>query len=97
MDKFKNKLIKAITLCNIELANRKNNIPGECTKEQLEGIIIPELNKILDIISNSKLPPKEQRFLNSFANAFTVWGWNMQNPTKLFILLSELNNEYKYL
>jgi len=42
-------------------------------------------------------PPKEERFLVSFANAFTVWGWNIQNPTKLFIMLTELNEKYKTL
>lgn len=97
MENFKNKIIKAITICNIELTNRRNNIQGESTKEQLEKVIIPELNQLLEVINAQILPPKEQRFLNSFANAFSVWGWNMQNPTKLFVLLTELNNEYKYL
>ncbi len=97
MEDFKDILLKTITLCNVELKNRKNGINGESTIEQLEKIIIPELNKLLSIISNNQLPPKERRYLNSFANAFTVWGWNMQTPTELFILLAKLNNTYKNL
>lgn len=97
MDDFKNNLLEAITLCNVELTNRKNGINGESTIDQLEKIIIPELNKLLNIINNNQLPPKEERYLNSFANAFTVWGWNMQTPTELFILLVKLNNTYKNL
>lgn len=54
-----------------------------------------ELNRLLVMIDNRQLPPKEERYLNSFAHAFTVWGWNMQKPTKIFVLLTELNNEFK--
>lgn len=96
-DNFKNSLLKAINICNIELANRKNGINGESTVEQLEEIIIPELNQILCMINNDQLPPKEERYLNSFANAFKVWGWNMQTPSNIFVLLVKLNNEYKKL
>ena len=28
-------------------------------------------------------------------NIYLVWGWNMNTPTELFTLLTELNNEYK--
>lgn len=37
----------------------------------------PELDKIIDILDGNRLPPKDERFLNSFANAFTAWGWNV--------------------
>lgn len=47
------------------------------------------------ILNSGQLPVKEQRYLYSFANAFKVWGWNIQKPTEIFILLTELNNEYK--
>lgn len=97
MDTFKNEVLKAINLCNKELLDRKSGIEGESTVEQLEKIIIPELEHILEIINKQQIPPKEQRYLNSFANAFTVWGWNMQKPTKLFVLLTEIHNMYKRL
>lgn len=95
MDKFKEKILRTIKLCNEELVNRKNGVLGESTEEQLKNIILPELTQLLAMLDSNQLPAKEQRYLNSFANAFTVWGWNMQEPTEIFILLTELNNEYK--
>lgn len=49
------------------------------------------------MVNKYQLPPKGERYLNSFACAFTIWGWDMQKPTEIFILLTELNNEYKNL
>lgn len=95
MDKFKEKILRAIKLCNEELENRKNGVLGESTEEQLKNIILPELTQLLTMLNSNQLPAKKQRYLNSFANAFTVWGWNMQEPTEIFVLLTELNNEYK--
>ena len=98
MDKFKEKLLKTLQLCNMELENRKKGIVGESTEEQLEEIIIPELKKLLeDIENNNQLPPKEKRYLASFALAFKVWGWNMQTPTEIFDLLERLDREYRNL
>ncbi len=95
MDKFREKILRAIKLCNEELVNRRKGVLGESTEEQLKNIILPELTQLLTMLNSNQLPAKEQRYLNSFANAFTVWGWNMQEPTEIFVLLTELNNEYK--
>lgn len=95
MDKFREKILRAIKLCNEELENRKKGVLGESTEEQLKNVILPELTQLLTMLNSNQLPAKEQRYLNSFANAFTVWGWNMQEPTEIFVLLKELNNEYK--
>ncbi len=95
MDKFKEKILRVIKLCKEELENRKNGVFGESTEDQLKNIILPELTQLLTMLNSNQIPVKEQRYLNSFANAFTVWGWNMQEPTELFVLLTELNNEYK--
>lgn len=97
MEKFKEKLLKTINICNAELINRKNGVLGESTEEQLVKCILPELTQLLEMVYNNQIPMKEQRYLNSFANAFTVWVWNIQEPTELFVLLTELNNEYKML
>lgn len=94
-DTFKEKIWKAIKLCNEELANREKGVLGESTEEQLKNVILPELVQLLTMLNSDQLPEKEQRYLNSFANAFKVWGWNMQEPTEIFVLLTELNNEYK--
>lgn len=94
---FKDLLIKTIQICNKELANRKNGILGESTEEQLTKIIIPELEQLKEMIDTNQLVAKEQRYLISFAYAFKVWGWNMQEPSELFSMLAKLNNEYKTL
>ena len=96
MKKLKNKIVKAIALCEYELKNREKGIFGESSVEQLK-IIINELNQVLNKLENENFSKSRERFLYSFANAFTVWGWNMQNPTELFVLLTEINNEYKNL
>lgn len=95
MNEFREKILKTIKLCNDELAKRKNGVLGESTEEQLENIILPELTQLLEMMNNNQFPAKEQRYLNSFAHAFTVWGWDMQKPTEIFVLLTELNNEFK--
>lgn len=97
MDKFNYKLEKIIKICEEEIEKRKNDIYGESTLEQLERVVLPEMYQLCDLIKVKNLPNKEERFIKSFANAFTIWGWNMKNPTKLFILLKELNDEYKEL
>lgn len=97
MEEYKKELLKCIDLCEKELLSRTQGIKGESTVEQLKEVILPELNELLKIIETNQLPPKESRYLNSFANAFTVWGWDMQTPTELFTLLANLNNEYEEL
>lgn len=97
MEKYKRKIIKIIKICDNELQNRKAGILGESTEEQLKGTILPELYRLLELINNNQLPPVQERYLESFANAFTVWGWNMQKPTEIFKLLAELNSDYKKL
>lgn len=97
MNRFKEKLLKTINICEVELQNRKNGILGESTEKQLEDMILPELYRLLDSVYNKQFPPVKERYLNCFANAFMVWGWDMQEPTELFILLNELNNNYKRL
>lgn len=92
---FKEKIIKTINLCNEELENRKKGVDGESTVEQLEDVILPELNELLERVNNHQYPAKAYRYLLSFANAFKVWGWNMQEPTEIFELFADLNNEYK--
>lgn len=97
MEEYKKELLKCIDLCENEMLSRTQGVKGESTVEQLKEVILPELNKLLAIIESNHLPPKESRYLNAFANAFTVWGWDMQNPTELFILLTKLNNDYEEL
>lgn len=89
---------KALKLCEEELANRRNGILGESTEEQLEKVVIPELKRILrQVTSDNEFPEKEQRTLCFLSDARVYWGWNTRNPTELFALLTEINEEYNQL
>jgi len=93
---FRQKVSDCINLCNQELINRKKGREGESSIEQIEGTILPELTQLINILDKNELPPiANERYLESFAYAFKIWGWDMQQPTELFIQLNNLNNEYK--
>lgn len=87
---------KLKNLCINELAKRKMGISGESSVGQLEQII-KELDEILLKISIGNIPPQSNRFLSSFAYAFKEWGWNMQNPSDLYVLLCRVNTAYENL
>lgn len=95
--KLQNDVSKALKLCEAELANRRNGIPGESTEEQLKEVVIPELQQILSQIADSEFPEKEKRTLHFLSDARVYWGWNTWNPTELFALLIEVNEEYNQL
>lgn len=97
VNSFQVNIVNCIKLCKEELTKRKNGISGESTIEQLENVILPELEELLQKTKASNLPSKADRYLNSFANAFTVWGWDMEKPTEIFIKLTEINNNYRNL
>ena len=92
---FKQDVLACIELSEKELADRRKGINGESTIDQIENTILPDLNRVLKIIEQEELPPQQDRYLVSFAYAFRVWGWDMQNPTELYIKLSKLNEHYK--
>lgn len=96
MRKFNRKVHKALELAYNELNNRCAGIEGEATERQLREVIIPELEGLLEV-KRYNMVPAEKRYLKSFAFAFKVWGWNMNSPTELFLILNELNSEYKKL
>lgn len=88
-------MCRAISNTALQIQKKRNDgVDGESTVEQQETVIMPELRELLSIIDNKQLPPKVERYLNLFANAYTVWGWDMENPTELFLLITKLNNEY---
>ena len=94
---FQEDIEYCIKQCKFEINNRKKGIKGESSLIQLEQFILPELNQLIEKIETNNLPPKSERYLISFANAFTVWGWNMKKPTELFLQLTKLNNDYQAL
>ena len=93
---FRNDLMDCIKIVERELSLRRSGVSGESTSRQLQEVILPELNELVDKIDkDEELPPKEKRFLISFAYAFKDWGWNMQQPTDLYVKLTLLDNEYR--
>ena len=100
IDDFYGDIEDCLELAYKELKDRKNDIDGESSLEQLENYIIPELEKLLIKINNKEsLPPNthKDRYISSFGSAFKVWGWDIMNPTKFYIKLLELNKNYKKL
>ncbi len=96
--KLQNDISRALKLCETELTDRRNGIPGESTEEQLEEVVIPELKRILcQLTSDQEFPEKEQRVLRFLSDARVYWGWDTRNPTELFMLLTEVNEEYNQL
>ena len=91
---FKKEILNCISICEREIHDRKKGIEGESSLVQLEQTILPELKQLLQNVENDTISSTE-RYLLSFANAFTVWGWDIQRPGELFICLSKLNNHYK--
>lgn len=93
-EKFREEVMNLIDICILEIQHKKAGINGESTIEQLQNIVLPELNELIIKIDNNELPPSLDLYLLSFANAFKVWGWDMNNPTKIFTKLSYINNHY---
>ena len=81
---------QCLALCEAE---KERGYSREATKAQVENYIIPELVLLRSKIVHDDLP--EDRWLASFANAFKAWNWSCQNPTELFIALSNLHHTYK--
>ena len=84
------KVTVAVNLYGQQVRSIVNDIPAG-------KVILPELEQLLKIVDDNTLPQKDQRYLISFASAFTIWGWDMQNPTDIFLLITKLNNDYKHL
>lgn len=85
---------RCLELCEEEKAA---GYPGEATRDQVEGCVIPDLRSFRKKVVAGDDFPKDpvDRWLASFANAFKAWNWNMNDPTKLYIALTRLHNAYR--
>lgn len=81
---------QCLALCEAE---KVGGYSGEATKQQVENCIVPELVLLRHEVVHDNLP--EDRWLASFANAFKAWNWSYQNPTELFVALTNLHHAYK--
>ena len=96
MDEFKALLDKAIAECFHEIKLREAGVPGEASLPQLNEVILPELLS-LQKMQRMELLKGKGRWLTSYGGAFFDWGWDMQNPTKLFLMLRDLNSLHRKL
>lgn len=94
VSQLKKHILVCIEEAEKELKRRKNGELGDGTEEEIRDVIIPELNEILLLLEKNQLPEQNKRYLNSFACAFTVWGWDIRTPSKLFSLLRDINDMY---
>ena len=97
-DNFVCDLSNCLKLAEAELQDRRNGKQGESTIEQLESYVIPDLSNLLNKIKNKeKLPPNTQqdRYLASFGYAFKEWGWDMKNPSALYLQLLKIHENYR--
>ncbi len=96
-DDFIHDICYGLQLAKTELEDRKSGKQGESTIEQLE-YVIPDLENLLKKIKNKEeLPPNTQqyRYLSSFGGAFYDWGWDMKNPSALYIQLQKIHHNYR--
>ncbi len=61
--KFEQDLKETISECKKELAARKAGIIGDCTIDEIENFILPELYHFLYLSMRDVLPPKKERWL----------------------------------
>lgn len=101
MDKYEkfHLLVKqCLDICEEKYIQAKNGKEDkECNLTVLEGTILPELKQLYNINHESKLPADGNRYCRSYACAFRVWGWDMEHPSDLFLLLQRLDRCYKML
>jgi len=68
----------------------------QATKEQIEGTIIPEMNRLLEMAQNNELPPISQRWILSSAYITRDWNWDIWSNDKLNKKLPELDDKYRH-
>lgn len=84
-------LIKKVTiLCEKQKAL---GYPGEATQMQVEEYILPEMKELEQKILQDDIP--ENRYVNSFGNAFKCWNWDMRAASELYLALLELHQAYE--
>ena len=96
-DSFLRTMQAAVRLCQVEIEKRNQGIPGEGTAEELENVVLPELLSLLENVQVRRLPPRDQRRLDSLVCARTVWGWNLEEPSAVLTALEAAEQAYRNL
>lgn len=84
---------RCLALCEEE---RAAGYSREATQHQVEDDIIPDLTLFRQrVVAREDFPKAPvDRWVPSFANAFKVWNWRMEDATELYLALARLHNAY---
>ena len=93
---LKKDINEILTICKEDLNALLAGQARQATKEQIEGSIIPEMNKLLEMIEKNEIPAKSQRWIISAAYITRGWNWDIWSEDKLNHKLPELDNKYRY-
>lgn len=85
---------RCIDICVKKLQSPDDN--DECSTNQILDVIIPDMVDLSHKALVGDLPPRKSvnRFSMSFAYAFKSWGWDINNPSELFLLLKQIDALY---
>jgi len=93
---FKEDINEILFICQKDLHALFVGQVRQATKEQIEGTIIPEMNKLLEMIEKNEIPAKNQRWILSAAYITRGWNWDVWSEDKLNKKLPELDSKYRY-
>lgn len=84
---------ECISLCKKE---ETTGYQGEATQMQIERFILPEMYELKYKVMSGNVPNnRNDRYILAFGSAFKVWGWDMENPTDLYLALLHLHTAYQ--
>lgn len=93
---LKNDINEILLICQEDLLDISMGKDKQATADQIEKTIIPEMEGLLKMIEEGKIPPKGQRWIISAAYITRGWNWDIWSNDKLNIKLPELDNKYRY-
>jgi hypothetical protein len=93
---FKKDVKEIISICQEDLQALSNGEKRQATNVQIEGTIIPEMNKLLQMIEKNEIPDKNQRWILSAAYITRGWNWDIWSEDKLNQKLPRLDDKYRY-
>lgn len=86
---------ECIEICCKKLA--EPDADDECTSRQITEVVIPDMIDLSRRAITGNVPKSCERFSSAFAHAFKLWGWNMNEPSELYLLLLKIDRLYKAL
>jgi len=93
---FKEDIKEILSVCQEDLDAISVGQKRQATKWQIQETIIPEMTKLLEMIDNGGIPPKNQRYILSAAYITRGWDWDIWSNDKLNYKLPTLDTNYRY-